>query len=278
MLKKIKAISLLAGLLACYGQLYATSGNDSMQLSSAVVAKEELPLKPLKNYFVKNTFADEGAVKLLRITSQSEMDLVFGQAALMGEDGQPTKVDFTKEQLIAVIAPASQTIEGLTVNSLVKHYNQINLNYSIAYAAADKSYTSRYFVLLSVDKQFKGRIVAQHDNLPGGDIDEFGCKPSTGYFWSALKQRCVGPGEHEGLLVLDYGGENLAIIFNKERTAAEVIHLKYDNAPYNVLLKGGKVKGKVKNNVTERWQGHGILLEHTDAGYQLYKDGRMIFN
>lgn len=257
---------------------YAASDKDSNRLSNAIVEKEILPVRPVSNYYIKNSFPDDGSVKLLRITSQSEMDRIFSPAALMGEGGQPGKVDFIKEQLIAVIAPASQTIEAISVNSLVKNYNQINLNYNISNAAADKSYTSRCFVLLSVDRKFKGRIVAQHDNLPGGDIDEFGCKPSTGYFWSALKQRCVGPGEHEGLLVLDYGGENLAIIFNKERTAAEVIHLKYDNVPYNVLLKGGKVKGKVKNNVTERWQAYGILLEHTDAGYQLYKDGRMIFN
>lgn len=273
MFKKIRTISLVA-LLSFNGLLYAAPDKDTVQLSSAITEREVLPVKPLKNYFVNNTFPDDGAVKLLRITSQSEMESVFGQATLMGEGGQPTKVDFAKEQLIAVIAPASQTIVALTLNSLVKNYNQINLNYHIEEAESNKSYTSRHYMLLSIDKQFKGRIVVQRDNLPGGDLDEFGCKPSTGYFWSSIKKRCVAPGDQEDLLILSNGTENIPIIFNKQRTLAEVIHLQFDNCPYNIQLKGGKIKGKV----LERWKGQGIVLERTGTGYKLYKDGRLLFN
>ncbi|OJV52822.1 MAG: hypothetical protein BGO31_03435 [Bacteroidetes bacterium 43-16] len=67
----------------------------------------------------------------------------------------------------------------------------------------------------------------------------------------------------------------MPVIINKQRTLAEVIHLQFDNCPYNIQLKeGGKAKGKV----LEPWKGQGIVLERTGTEYKLYKDGRLLFN
>ena len=37
----------------------------------------------------------------------------------------------------------------------------------------------------------KDSIAQKNTNIVGNDADEHGCKPSTGYTWSALKNECV---------------------------------------------------------------------------------------
>ena len=39
------------------------------------------------------------------ITKQEEFSGLFGMAALMGKDGAPTSVDFSKESVIAIVLP-----------------------------------------------------------------------------------------------------------------------------------------------------------------------------
>jgi hypothetical protein len=38
-------------------------------------------------------------------------------------------------------------------------------------------------------------VDATPGGTPGGDVDEHGCKPSTGYHWCESQQKCIPPGE-----------------------------------------------------------------------------------
>lgn len=60
------------------------------------------------NYFVKNSqIIDKSLEKV--IISQKEFDEIFGTAVHRGEKGIPTAIDFSKEQIIAVMLPVKNT-------------------------------------------------------------------------------------------------------------------------------------------------------------------------
>lgn len=56
----------------------------------------------MNNYFLKNNVV---GISYPLITKQEEFSGLFGMAAVMGKDGAPTSVDFSKESVIAIVLP-----------------------------------------------------------------------------------------------------------------------------------------------------------------------------
>lgn len=225
-------------------------------------ATEDVPYQLAKNYFVRNDYPDK-EIHILRIKSQKQFDDIFGAATLMGEEGRPTEIDFSKSNVIALINDTSNDIAELKINSLKQSNGKINLNYSLTQIAA-QSYQSRHFALLIVDKKYSGPLSAMRTAgdipLVGSDINEFGCKPSTGYTWSVLKNKCIQVFAENGKILSGSIG-NLGLILSDNKKEAELIGFQYGEYPQNVVLK--------KNPKTKTWKKGNLSLSLEKENYVL---------
>ncbi|PWW17657.1 hypothetical protein [Chryseobacterium sp. AG844] len=68
------------------------------------VSQKDIPYTSAKKYFVKNTSHQKDLTEKI-ITSQEEFDQIFGAATTMGMSGKPTPIDFSKENVLALIYP-----------------------------------------------------------------------------------------------------------------------------------------------------------------------------
>ncbi|MFP3599493.1 hypothetical protein [Chryseobacterium sp. SIMBA_029] len=113
-----------------------------------------VPFKIADNYFVKNTQTVNLPVEKV-ITSKQEFDKIFGTAAHMGESGIPTAIDFSKDQVIAVMLPVTGISTEIVPVKLVKtHPAEAEFHYKIK-SGEKLSYTIKPSVLLIVDKEYK---------------------------------------------------------------------------------------------------------------------------
>lgn len=126
------------------------------KLADLSISKNNIAYTNLKNYFVKNDTERIGAFK---IKTQKELDKYFGAATVMGKDGKPTKVDFSKQQVIANILNATNKLTELKVISLSTDVNKnIQLNYSVT-TGAEQSFTLKPYILIALDKKYTGKII-----------------------------------------------------------------------------------------------------------------------
>jgi heat shock protein HslJ len=116
----------------------------------------------LNGYFVKNTW-NKNKTKVLRFSSQTQLEKVFGMATVMGENGKPTVVDFSKSVVIAVIFPKTDCSIDLKMLGIEQINKQIVLTYS--YVEIGKtSAMIQPFLLIQMDKTVKGKISVVKQN------------------------------------------------------------------------------------------------------------------
>lgn len=82
-------------------------------------AKESAPATPIsyteaRNYFVRNDVQHFGE---MQITTQEQFDSTFGAAAYMGQGGQPTPIDFSRQMVLAVTCePVNRQVSLVAVS------------------------------------------------------------------------------------------------------------------------------------------------------------------
>lgn len=117
--------------------------------------KTAIPFTVAHNYFVKNTFKKSDFTSNT-ITSRAVFDTIFGMAATMGENGKPTAIDFTKQFVIVVINGETSTETQLVAESLTLVGKKKMLFEFNSILGKDQGYTSVPFLLIVVDKKYKG--------------------------------------------------------------------------------------------------------------------------
>lgn len=115
----------------------------------------DIPFEEVKNYFFRNV-ADipESPV----IDSSEQFEELFGAAAFMGKDGQPTPIDFNKEFVIAVVNPVTDCLTELAAESLQKVDGELVFTYRET-IGEQQSWTMRPILLIKVDRQYKADTV-----------------------------------------------------------------------------------------------------------------------
>jgi asparagine N-glycosylation enzyme membrane subunit Stt3 len=117
---------------------------------------KSVPYIIAKNYFVKNTF-QQGMLASPKIESQQAFDEYFGTAVYMGDKGSPTKIDFNKKYVIAVIPQATDKAVELKPISLKRSGKTITFTYS--YEEGEKqTYTSQPSLIVVVRRKHSGAI------------------------------------------------------------------------------------------------------------------------
>lgn len=134
--------------------MFITSANAQKAKKSSTA---KVPYTQVKNYFVKNTF-QQGDLKSPKIETQEEFDKIFGAAKVMGEDGKPTVVDFSKQYVIAFIPEETNQNFTIAINGIVKKRKKIIFSYT--YSLGDKtSSTWQPYLAAVVDKKYNGKVV-----------------------------------------------------------------------------------------------------------------------
>ena len=110
------------------------------------------------NYYVNNYF-NNGTHKLV-IHNQQDFDVVFGAGAVMGHNGQPTKINFSRQFVIAVILPETNRQTTIETARLKRVGDRLYFSYIIEEGHAT-SYTMRPFTAVVVDRNEPSDVVFQ---------------------------------------------------------------------------------------------------------------------
>ena len=121
-------------------------------LTSCGNSKNAVSYTPTENYFVNNTFQNT-KVETLKIDSQADFDRIFGGATTM--TARPTAIDFSKQSVLAIVAPASNKEVKIVVKALETTLTGgILVKYTID-EGKDLGYTAQSSEILIVNKTDK---------------------------------------------------------------------------------------------------------------------------
>lgn len=158
--KMKKIISGLAVLCILVSAACNTAGSPSKAETTADSATIpdgfHVPFTTAVNYFVRNDYKEDQLTNY-RISTRQQFDSIFGAAATMGAEGKPTAIDFTKQDAIAVINPVSDSAVSLQNPLLEQEGGYIALSYDEV-KGGKQSFTTRPFLLLLIDKKYKGTV------------------------------------------------------------------------------------------------------------------------
>ena len=115
----------------------------------------DIPFEEVKNYFFRN---DADISESPVIDSSEQFGELFGAAAFMGKDGQPTPIDFNKEFVIAVVNPVTDCLTELAPESLQKVDGELVFTYRET-IGEQQTWTMRPILLVKVDRQYKADTV-----------------------------------------------------------------------------------------------------------------------
>lgn len=151
------AIALLVGMLiiSCQSKKTETIAPQSEALTTnAMKTDNSVPYIEAQRYFVKNSYTND-KIEELKITTAEGFETIFGAAAVMGENGMPTRIDFSKQYVFAVVGMPTDLETTLVVNNLKKEGESIVLDYQLI--EGDKqSYAIQPSLILIVDNTFSG--------------------------------------------------------------------------------------------------------------------------
>lgn len=123
---------------------------------SAVEQTSGIAYTVANRYFLKNSIKEIPSPK---ITTQEAFDSLFGMATVMGPDGQPTAIDFSKQYVIAVSKPETDIATELSPVSLEKNAEgDVVFTYQVT-TGEKRSYSILPCLIVIVDKNNDGKVV-----------------------------------------------------------------------------------------------------------------------
>ena len=109
-----------------------------------------MPFTLARNYYRRNDNVED--VLPLKISSEEELLRFFGYAAVMGRNGEPTKIDFEKSFVIPIILPETNRETEIVIDGLYhKRPESLTLAFETVQGEEPLSYTTLPFELLVVD-------------------------------------------------------------------------------------------------------------------------------
>lgn len=133
----------------------------ALWLLTACAGTRNVPYTVARNYFVNNNAPASIAPV---ITTKQQFDRYFGMATVMGRDGRPTEIDFSRQFVVAKVLPETDRTTELTPLSLRQTAaGELTLRYRVK-RGERQSYTTRPMFLLCVPAKYKDcRIVEQEE-------------------------------------------------------------------------------------------------------------------
>lgn len=126
----------------------STKKMELVNKTEPVMQGERIKFQPVNNYF----FHPDAIIPTEPlITTKSQFDSLFGAAPFMGKDGEPTKVDFSRQSVIAVVKPSSMASISLSASYVYNYGNRVVFTYNNI-TGDSQSYYSQPILLIAVSK------------------------------------------------------------------------------------------------------------------------------
>ncbi len=111
---------------------------------------DAIPFTEAQHYFVRN---DVPHMPPAKIGTQEEFEKYFGMAAVMGENGLPTPIDFRKQFVVSVAMPQTYCDTSLEAQSLEKRNGRLVFTYRVRQGER-RSYSTVPLLMVVVDKAY----------------------------------------------------------------------------------------------------------------------------
>jgi hypothetical protein len=128
------------------------------QNTNTTASENQIPYKIAKNYFVNNTYRS-ASLQGKKIDNANTFNEIFGMATVMGENGKPTAIDFSKEFVIALIGEVSENEISYAPISLKEIDGRLSFEYAINIKKASGALMQSSFIMV-IDKKFEKDSVA----------------------------------------------------------------------------------------------------------------------
>ncbi|MCR4853322.1 MAG: hypothetical protein K5893_07015 [Prevotella sp.] len=125
--------------------------SNSTEATKSNEESSEVDFEVAKNYFFKN---DQQIPASPKITTEDEFNKFFGMAAVLGEDGEPTSIDFTKQFVLAIVLPVTDT--ATEINPVKVEAKSHSLFYTYEVKTGEKqTYSIQPASIIILDKQYR---------------------------------------------------------------------------------------------------------------------------
>ncbi len=131
-------------------------------LSACTTGKKAVSFTEVNNYFYHNDAPD--GEQLMKLTSQEEFDRYFGAAAFMGKNGEPTRIDFSKNFVVAKVLPeTSKDVEISNISLERTNEEKLILSYKKT-EKGEQGYTIRPTFQIIVSREYIGDSIVIQEN------------------------------------------------------------------------------------------------------------------
>jgi len=104
-----------------------------------------------RNYFFNNNVeVPDNPI----VTTQENFEQLYGMAAVMGKDGAPTPIDFSKEFVIGIVLPITNDYTEIIPEALEKEGDVLTLYYKVSIKELNMSSSMQPMVLIIVDRKY----------------------------------------------------------------------------------------------------------------------------
>jgi hypothetical protein len=124
-----------------------------LMMSACTASKNTtVSYKVADNYYFRNDAQIPASPK---ITSKADFFNLFGMAPVMGKNGEPTSIDFSRQFVIAKVLPETDIVTEINPVSLTKEGNNtLILKYNVK-REKKTTWTMQPFFILIVDNKYK---------------------------------------------------------------------------------------------------------------------------
>ena len=122
---------------------------------------ENVPFQVAKNYFFKN---DQPLPASPKITTAAAFDRLFGMAAFMGKDGQPTAIDFDKQFVLAIVLPVTDMSTQIMSLKVEAKGNKLFYYYEVK-TGEQLSFSIQPVSIIILDKQYENHEVILNNDV-----------------------------------------------------------------------------------------------------------------
>ena len=159
-MKYSKSLTLLILSLTLFSCQQQTSKEDTSSSTSNIASVDsqltDIDYQIAKNYFVNNTV---DSIPNPLIENQETFNSIFGMATVMGEEGKPTAIDFTKQCVIAVMFPETDIVTNIIPQKLSKN-KEGKLIFSYAIDQGEKTTSTMVAsCILIINKADRGEVI-----------------------------------------------------------------------------------------------------------------------
>ncbi|MCR4603754.1 MAG: hypothetical protein K5683_09540 [Prevotella sp.] len=148
MKKVLFAFAAMMALAACSNkQTAVTTQEDNRNVVTFEVAR---------NYFVRNDL--DILPECPKITSEETFYRIFGMATTMGDDGQPTEIDFDRQFVLAIVMPLTDFETEITPMKVEERGNSLLYTFEVK-RGEEQSYSMQPASIIILDRKYENKDV-----------------------------------------------------------------------------------------------------------------------